>query len=146
VSMSGSSPGYKAHIDRFVDDDTATIVLSNLYLASPLPIANDIAALMWAKEPKLEPVPAPVARTAEDLDRHVGTYRFPANFYVPNQVVRVERRDHYLAIVYTTGSTVIPLIPTKDGFFDRFYWSWVRFEDGRLIYRNGTSEFIAPRQ
>jgi hypothetical protein len=120
-------------------------VLSNLYLASPLPIANDIAALMYAKEPKLEAVPAPVARTAAELDRFAGTYQFPADFYVPNQVARVERRGNYLAMVYTTGSTVIPLVPTKDGFFDRFYWSWVRFEDGKLIYRNGKSEFAAPR-
>ena len=145
VSMSGSSPGYKAYLDRFVDDDAVTIVLSNLYLASPQPIARDIAALMYAKEPKLEPVPAPVARTAAELDRFVGTYQFPPDFYAPNQVARVERRGDSLAIVYTTGSRVIPLIATKEGFFDRSYWSFVRFEDGKLIYRNGKSEFAAPR-
>lgn len=143
VYVGGSSPGYKAHLERFIDDDLAVIVLSNAYLASPTPIANDIGAILWERSPKLPPIPARVPRSKDDLDRLAGEYQFGPNFYVPNVAVRVERRDDYLQMAYKVGDTVIPLLPTADGFFDRLYWSFVRFEAGKLIYRNGTSEFVA---
>lgn len=145
VSMSGSSPGFKAQIIRYVDDDVAIIVFSNVYLASPTPIANDIAAILWQASPKLPPVPVTVRRSAEELARYEGTYRFPENFYAPNQVARVERTGDFLTMRYVDGTTVIPLLPVAGGFFDRLYWSFVRFEDGKLIYRNGTSEFVATK-
>jgi CubicO group peptidase (beta-lactamase class C family) len=147
VYMGGSSPGYKAYIERFIDDDVAVIVLSNLYLASPTPIGNDIAEILWNREPKLPPVPKRVSRPAEELSRHAGEYRFGSNFYTPNLLARVERRDDYLVMIYVEGSTVIPLLPMADGqYFDRLYWSFVRFEERKLIYRNGDSEFVALRQ
>lgn len=145
VYVGGSSPGYKAHFVRFIDDDVAVIVLSNGYLASPTPIANDISAILWERSPKLPPIPSRVPRSKDDLDRLAGEYQFGPNFYLPNVAVRVERRDDYLQMAYKVGDTVIPLLPTADGFFDRLYWSFVRFEAGKLIYRNGTSEFVAPR-
>ena len=40
VYVNGSSPGFKAHFERFIDDDAAVIVLSNLYLAAPSIIAE----------------------------------------------------------------------------------------------------------
>jgi hypothetical protein len=40
VYVGGSSPGFKAHLERFIDDDTCVIVLSNLYVAAATPIAN----------------------------------------------------------------------------------------------------------
>ena len=143
VYIGGSSPGYKAHFERFVDDDVAIIVLSNSYLASPTPIAADISALLWQKPPKLADVPKPVARSREELERVKGEYQFGPTFYQPNVRARVEPRDRFLMLVYPTFAS--PLTPIAGGgYFDRFYWSFVRFEDGKLIYRNGDDEFIAP--
>jgi len=142
VYVGGSSPGFKAHIERFIDDDVAVIVLSNLYLASATPIASDISSILWEKNPKLTPVPKPVARSAAELRRVSGGYQFGPNFYQPNVLVRVERRDGYLAVRYPSFTS--PLTPIAGGaYFDRFYWSFIRFEDGKLIYRNGNDEFIA---
>ena len=145
VYVGGSSPGFKAYIERFIEDDVAVIVLANLYLASPTPIGRDIATLLWSKDPKLPPVPTPVARPAAELKRVAGTYQFGANFYQPNVVARIEPRDGYLVLRYPTFDT--PLTPIANGeYFDRFYWSFIRFEDGKMIYRNGSDEFTATAQ
>ena len=142
VYVGGSSPGFKAHIERFIDDDTAVIVLANVYLASPTPIADDISAILWQKDPQLAPVPKPVPRAAEELRRISGTYRFGPNFYQPNVIVRIEPRDRYIVLRYPAFDA--PLTPIANGaYFDRFYWSFVRFENGKLIYRNGNDEFVA---
>lgn len=142
VYINGSSPGFKAHFERYIDDDVAVIVLSNFYIAAPTPMGNDIGTILWQKTPKLEPIPKRVKRAASELDRDAGRYQFGPNFYVPNLLARIERRGDYLVMLYPSGSTV-PLIPTASGYFDRIYWSFVRFEDGKLIYRNGNDEFVA---
>ncbi|HEY8130550.1 MAG TPA: serine hydrolase domain-containing protein [Thermoanaerobaculia bacterium] len=142
VYVGGSSPGFKAHIERFIDDDAAVIVLSNLYLASATPIASDISSILWNENPRLTPVPKPERRTAEELRRVSGSYQFGPNFYQPNVLVRVEPRDGYLAVRYPTFTS--PLTPIAGGmYFDRFYWSFIQFQDGKLIYRNGNDEFVA---
>src|SRR6202040_3202159 len=56
VYAGGSSPGFKAHLERFIDDDVAVIVLANVYLASPRPIADDISSILWDEQPKLTAV------------------------------------------------------------------------------------------
>jgi hypothetical protein len=119
----------------------AVIVLSNVYLASPTPIGRDIAKLLWT-DTKLEAVPKPTARSADDLRRVAGSYQFGPNFYQPNVVARIEPRDGYLVLRYPTFD--VPLTPIANGqYFDRFYWSFVRFEDGKMFYRNGSDEFAA---
>ncbi|HYS53802.1 MAG TPA: serine hydrolase domain-containing protein [Thermoanaerobaculia bacterium] len=144
VYVGGSSPGFKAHIERFIDDDVAVIVLSNLYLASATPIASDISAILWQAAPKLPPVPKAVARSRDDLARVAGSYQFGPDFYQRNVMARIEPRENFLMMVYPTFSA--PLTPiANDQYFDRFYWSFVRFEDGKLSYRNGDDEFVAPR-
>src|SRR6266550_1188169 len=145
VYVNGSSRGFKAHIERYIDDDLVIIVLANDYLASPTPIARDIAALYWTSDAKLAAVPKPVRRSSDELRRVAGTYKFGADFYQPNQVARIEPRDGYLVMRYPTFDT--PLTPIANGeYFDRFYWSFVRFEDGKMIYRNGSDEFTASAQ
>lgn len=46
VYVNGSSPGFKAHFERFIDDDATVIVLSNLYVAAPSTIAEDLGAML----------------------------------------------------------------------------------------------------
>jgi len=141
VYISGSSPGFKAHFERFIDDDVAVIVLSNVYIASPSPIARDISAILWWDK-KLDAVPTPVTRSADELRRVAGTYQFGPTFYQPNVVARIEPRDGYLLLRYPTFD--VPLTPIANGqYFDRRFWSFVRFEVGKMIYRNGSDEFTA---
>ena len=132
VYVGGSSPGFKAYIERYVDDDVAVIVLANVYLASPTPIGRDIGTLLWTPGAKLPPVPTPVKRSSDELQCVAGTYKFGANFYQPNVVARIEPRDGYLVLHYPTFDT--PLTPIANGeYFDRFYWSFIRFEEGKMI-------------
>ncbi len=146
VYVGGSSPGFKAYIERFIDDDVAVIVLSNFYLASATPIGKDIGAILWQNKPKLAAVPARVRRASEELDRAAGDYQFDSSFFVANVLAHVERHDDYLMMDYRNG-TVVPLLPLADGsYFDRLYWSFVRIEEGRMIYRNGSSEFTGVRK
>jgi CubicO group peptidase (beta-lactamase class C family) len=145
VYVNGSSPGFKAHIERFIDDDACVIVLSNLYVASPSAIADDIASLLWQPQMALPSVPAPVARSKQQLARAAGTYIFGHDFYQPDATVRIEVDGGALAMHYP--ALTVSLVPIAGGdYFDRDYWSCVRFEPGKLIYRNGTTEFVATRR
>ena len=146
VYINGSSPGFKAHLERFVDDDVAVIVLSNFYIGAPTPMANDIGDLLWSEHPKLEPVAKPVARSAADLDRDGGDYQFDKNFFVPNVVAHIERRENYLVMTYTSTGFTTPLTPTAGGYFDRIFWSAVRFEGDKMIYRNGGVDYVGVRK
>lgn len=145
IYVGGSSPGFKAYMERFLDDDVTVVVLSNLYIAAPTPMGDDIAAILWQDAPKLPALPMRVARPRPELDRLAGSYRFGGDFFVPNMVGKVERREDALAFVYPNGS-VVPLTPTATGFFDRIYRSTVRFENDALIYRNGDRDYVAKRE
>src|SRR5262249_24152052 len=112
VYVNGSSPGFKTYIERFIDDDVAVIVLSDLYIAAPMPIGYDISTLLWEKDPKLEAIPKRIARAAADLERDAGDYRFDQNFFVPNALAHVERRADYLVMIYPSTGFVTPLVPT----------------------------------
>jgi hypothetical protein len=106
-------------------------------------MAADISEILWNLKPELAAVPMPIAASPESMKRVVGTYQFDSSFYQPNARARIELRDKFLMLVYPTLS--VPLIPIEGGeYFDRFYWSFVRFEDGKLIYRNGNDTFVAP--
>lgn len=144
VYVSGSSPGFKAHFERFIDDDACIIVLSNLYIAAATPIARDIAALLWEPHAALPAVPRPAQHAAGELERAVGRYRFGHDFYQPDATVEVVVRDGALEL--RTPAFSATLTPLADGsYFDRMYWSFIRFADGTLVYRNGSSEFVAAR-
>ena len=144
VYVNGSSPGFKAHLERFVDDDACVIVLSNLYVAAATPIANDIAALLWQDHPALPPVPRPAPRSTAELARVAGRYQFGHDYYQPDVAVEVAVAAGALELRYPSFTAV--LTPLADGsYFDRMYWSFVRFTDGALVYRNGSDEFVAPR-
>jgi D-alanyl-D-alanine carboxypeptidase len=145
VYINGSSPGFKAHFERFIDDDVAVIVLSNLYISAASPIGDDIGSLLWEEKPSLEAVPRRVARQSAELDQVVGQYQFDKDFFVPNLLAKIERRGDYLAMIYPGGSH-IPLVPTDNGYFDRAYWSFVRFEGDKMIYRNGGADYVGVRE
>jgi hypothetical protein len=56
-----------------------------------------------------------------------------------------EVSDGALVMRYPHSTTA--LVPVEGGlYFDRAYWSFIRFVPGKLIYRNGSDDFVAPRR
>ena len=146
VFVNGSSPGFKAHFERFIDDDAAVIVLSNLYLASPSIIAEDLGAILF-DQPVTRQVPKPVKLSADDLRKFAGSFRFGPDYFVKNAPIKVEAHRDYLSLVNRESGFAIPLLPIEGGrFFDRSFWSFVRFEKDKLIYRNGDTDYVAARE
>ncbi len=146
VFVNGSSPGFKAHFERFIDDDAAVIVLSNLYLASPSIIAEDLGAILF-DQPVTRQVPKPVKLSEDDLRKFAGLFRFGPGYFVENAPIKVEAHRDYLSLVNRETGFAIPLLPIEGGrFFDRSFWSFVRFEKDKLIYRNGDTDYVAARE
>lgn len=146
VYVNGSSPGFKAHFERFIDDDATVVVLSNLYIAAPSIIAEDLGAILF-DQPVNRDVPKPVRANAADLKHFAGTFRFGEDYFQKNAVVRVEPQIDHLDFVYPATSFSISLVPIEgDRFFDRNFWSFVRFEGDKLIYRNNDKDYVAIRQ
>src|SRR5205809_1897465 len=83
VFVNGSSPGFKAHFERFIDDDAAVIVLSNLYLASPSIIAEDLGAILF-DQPVTRQVPRLVQLSADDSRKFAGSFRFGPDYFLSN--------------------------------------------------------------
>ena len=146
VFVNGSSPGFKAHFERFIDDDAAVIVLSNLYLASPSIIAEDLGAILF-DQPVTQQVPKAVKLSEDDLRKFAGLFRFGPGYFVENAPIKVEAHRDYLSLVNRETGFAIPLLPIEGGrFFDRSFWSFVRFEKDKLIYRNGDTDYVAARE
>ena len=146
VYVNGSSPGFKAHFERFIDDDAAVIVLSNLYLAAPSIIAEDLSAILF-NEPVARPVPKPIKVSENELAKYAGSFRFGPDYFVKNALVKIEPHPDYLSMVNLATGYTIPLSPIDGGkFFDRSFWSFVRFEKDKLIYTNGDTDYVAARQ
>jgi len=146
VYVNGSSPGFKAHFERFIDDDATVTVLSNLYVAAPSIIAEDLSSMLF-DQPVNRDVPKPVRADSDYLKRFAGTFRFGDDYFVKNALARIEPKADHLDLVYPTTGFTISLLPVEgDRFFDRNFWSFVRFEDRKLIYRNGETDYVAVRQ
>lgn len=146
VYVNGSSPGFKAHFERFIDDDATVVVLSNLYIAAPSTIAEDLGAMLF-DQPVNRDVPKPVQVNAADLKRFAGTFRFGDDYFVKNAVVRIDPQMDHLDMNYPATGFSIALLPIEgDRFFDRNFWSIVRFDGDKLIYRNNDKDYVAVRQ
>ena len=146
VYVNGSSPGFKAHFERFIDDDATVVVLSNFYIAAPSTIAEDLGAMLF-DQPVNRDVPRPIHVNGADLKRFAGTFRFGDDYFVKNAVVRVEPQMDHLDLSYPATGFSIALIPIEgDRFFDRNFWSFVRFDGDKLIYRNNDKDYVAVRQ
>jgi CubicO group peptidase (beta-lactamase class C family) len=146
VYVNGSSPGFKAHFERFIDDDATVVVLSNFYIAAPSTIAEDLGAMLF-DQPVNRDVPRPIHVNGADLERFAGTFRFGDDYFVKNAVVRVEPQMDHLDLNYPATGFSIALIPIEgDRFFDRNFWSFVRFNGDKLIYRNNDKDYVAVRQ
>ena len=149
IAINGRSPGFTSSIERYADGEWVIIVLSNSYASVSQSIAADLAAIVFGEPTSTRPsVAAPAGRVA--LERHAGQYQFPADYYVPNALVRVVAAEDHLVLSYA-GAGDDPLVPQSDGtFVDRLYWGRVRFEGdagGRSerLVMNAGAEFVARR-
>jgi CubicO group peptidase (beta-lactamase class C family) len=146
VYVNGSSPGFKAHLERFIDDDATVTVLSNVYIAAPSIMADDLGAMLFGQGVNRD-IPKAIRAEPERLRRFAGTFRFGDDYFVKNAVARIEPQADHLDLVYPATSFSIPLLPIEgDRFFDRKFWSFIRFEDDKLIYRNNDKDYVAVRQ
>ena len=58
-----------------------------------------------------------------------------------------DRAQIQLRFIDSETGFAIPLLPIEGGrFFDRSFWSFVRFEKDKLIYRNGDTDYVAVRE
>jgi len=146
VYVNGSSPGFKAHLERYIDDDATVVVLSNLYIAAPSIIAEDLGAMLFGQKVDRD-VPQPVQLKAEELRRFAGTFRFGEDYFVKNAQVDIQPQPDHLDLFYPATKFTVTLLPIgRDRFFDRNFWSFVRFEGDKLIYRNNDRDYIAVRE
>jgi CubicO group peptidase (beta-lactamase class C family) len=128
VRSGGRSPGYNASVERYLDDGTTVIVLTNSYS----PVGQDPAfleglhAAVFGRKvapPKL----APVEVKPGSLAVFAGRYRMPRDYFVPDATLNlVDRGDHFEAQWNNGASnTVYPVEPNR--FLDRNFWAELRF-------------------
>jgi len=130
----GRSPGFTSSLERFVDDDVCIIVLSNLYISTP--IAADLAAIVF-DEPFTNPADIqPIELPRQALAPVLGHYQFGDDFFRPGITVTVRLQEDDLLLDWGGGflSPLIPLSETR--FIDRNFWAPVTFvvsEQGQVI-------------
>jgi CubicO group peptidase (beta-lactamase class C family) len=136
--INGRSPGWAAQADYYVEEGVTVIVLSNIYAGVTTPIARAVGAMLFGLPH--EPLPGlaaepPSAAAAAPL---LGSYRFGADYYVPNQVLTVSRdADGHLIASPDAGSPtgLVPIGPNR--FLMRAFWMELEFvpgADGRITH------------
>lgn len=128
MQSAGRSPGYNASIERYLDDGTTMIVLTNSYS----PVGQDsvflegIEAAVLGKmpaPPRLLPVPVKPGSLAE----LAGQYQMPRDYFIPNATLELIDGGNRLEAVWANGArnTIYPVGP--DQFLDRNFWAEVGF-------------------
>ncbi len=149
----GRSPGYNASVERYLDDGTTVIVLTNSYS----PVGQDSVFLAGIHAAVLGPAPAPpallpVAVRQGSLTDLAGRYQMPEDYFVPNVTLELIDRGNRLEAVWGNGAlnTIYPVGPGR--FLDRNFWadvSFVRDSAGKVSgfsYLVGGQRFTAVRR
>ena len=123
----GRSPGFNASVERYLDDGTTVVVLTNSYS----PVGQDSVFLDGLESavfgrPTASPAVAPVPATPGALAELAGRYRLPHDYFVPDAVVTLIDRGDHLDATWDDGgvNTVYPIGP--DRYLDRNYWAELR--------------------
>ncbi|HEY5936940.1 MAG TPA: serine hydrolase domain-containing protein [Kofleriaceae bacterium] len=124
----GRSPGFNTSIERYLDDGTTVIVLSNSYS----PVAQDehflsaLHAAIFERPIPPAPVIAPLSVPNGALAEYAGKYQMPADYYVPDAIVTLADRGAYLTATFPNGAinTFYPV--AKDELLDRNFWARVK--------------------
>jgi CubicO group peptidase (beta-lactamase class C family) len=128
MRSAGRSPGYNSSVERYLDDGTTVIVLTNSYS----PVGQDsvfltgIHAAVFGKA-ATPPALLPVAVKAGSLEHMVGQYRMPPDYFVPDATIELVDRDDRLEGIWANGArnTIYPVGPNR--FLDRNFWAEVSF-------------------
>ena len=148
----GRSPGYNATVERYLDDGTTILILSNSYS----PVAQDsvfvtgIHSAVFGKSP-VPPSVAPVAVKPGSLGELAGQYQMPHDYFVPDATLELVDRGDRLDMIWKDGSrnTVYPTGPKR--FLDRNFWAELSFNregTGKVSgfsYHIGGTKFTAAR-
>ena len=150
VQYNGRSPGYTSFLERYIDDDVCIIILSNNYSPVPHMIIRDLGAIIFGEEYK---IPGRIKTAKIDpqvLATYTGCYQFDANFYRPQAVVNVVRKDGDLFFQWSE-TYISPLRPLSEiKFLDRLFWAYIIFQkDGAgevsgFVWRD-TSDYPAKK-
>jgi hypothetical protein len=132
LAYGGRAPGFSASIERFVDDKTCVIVLSNLYSSLAQSMAGDIAAIVFGENRKPLVPTTPVTVPEAEIARYLGRYQFGQDFaYNPGMRAEIKRDGSWLLLVGDRGGGTSYLIPLGEGrFIDRAYGGVVTFVAG----------------
>jgi CubicO group peptidase (beta-lactamase class C family) len=148
----GRSPGFNASVERYLDDGTTIIVLTNSYS----PVGQDptflegLHGIVFGK-PVRPPSLEPVAVQPGSLAELAGRYQLPHDYFVPDaRLELIEQGDHLEARWEDgAGNTVYPV--GRNRFLDRNFWAEVSFTrsaagaiDG-FTYRLSAQTFVAKR-
>ena len=125
---SGRSPGYNASVQRYLDDGTTVIVLTNSYS----PVGQDSVFLAGIHAAVLGPAPTPPALLPirvkpGSLTELAGQYQMPQEYFVPNATLELSDRGNRLEAIWNNGAqnTIYPVAPGR--FLDRNFWADVSF-------------------
>ncbi|GAA4711612.1 beta-lactamase family protein [Sphingomonas lutea] len=129
--VNGRSPGWAAQLDHYPKEDVTIVVLSNLYSSVTTPIARAIGAMHFGLVPEAMPALRAEPLSAGETARLVGTYRFGADYYVPNSTITITARGGRIQAEYPSGYTPSPYVPVSPtSFIVRPFWSKAEFTIG----------------
>jgi CubicO group peptidase (beta-lactamase class C family) len=130
IRAGGRSPGFNTSVERYLDDGTTVIVLSNSYS----PVAQDDAflgalhAAIFDRPLPPPPVIAPLAVADGALAEYAGNYQMPANYFIPNAIVTLADRGRYLTATFPNGAVNAFYPVGKDELLDRHFWARVKMK------------------
>jgi CubicO group peptidase (beta-lactamase class C family) len=128
MRSAGRSPGYTSSVERYLDDGTTVIVLSNSYS----PVGQDsvfLAGINAAVFGKTATPPAllPVAVQPGTLTELAGQYQMPEDYFLPNTTLELRDQGDRLEAIWQNGArnTIYPVGANR--FLDRNFWADVSF-------------------
>lgn len=151
MSSNGRSPGFTAELDRYPADDVTIIVLSNSYATtSQDPIADALAAIVFAEQAPSVPPMRSVSVPEKLLISYAGQYQFGQDYFVPDAKIALTSEGGFLLLQSTGFRTVlIPLSPTE--FLERSLFAHVVFSASRngagesFTFKYSGKDFVAHR-
>jgi CubicO group peptidase (beta-lactamase class C family) len=122
----GRAPGFASFVIYLPREKTVVVALSNIYSSATTSIGYDLAALaLDLPYTPFQPSPPPAVSA---LKSWVAEYKFDADFYQPNALIKAFVEGDGLFLRWPSGD-ISPLIPMgHDHFLDRAYWEEVSFE------------------
>jgi CubicO group peptidase (beta-lactamase class C family) len=124
----GRVPGFSISVERYLDDGTNVIVLSNSYspVAQDSVFLNGLHSATFGK-PSDSPVILAIPVKSGSLSQYAGRYQLPNNYFVPDAMLTFTERGDHFDVAWSSGglNTVFPV--ANDKFLDRNYWARITF-------------------